>query len=181
MTTEQRDLELEVDDLRQKLTTLEKKLYSGTVANPKELDAMTKEAQQFRGLISSREDRLIEIYENVEAATKEAAEIATRLESVRADLGERLTKLTAERHELRSAIAENDRRRAGLTTEADPNGLRSYESLRRTRAGLAVASVAQRTCQGCRISLPASEEIRARTSENLVFCQSCGRILYSGL
>ena len=56
-----------------------------------------------------------------------------------------------------------------------------YDGLRRTRGGLAVAEVAQRTCQGCRISLPVNEEIRARTSPDLVFCQSCGRILHAGL
>ena len=40
--------------------------------------------------------------------------------------------------------------------------------------------IVQRTCQGCRIALPSTEEQKARTSDNLVTCSSCGRILYAG-
>jgi predicted nucleic acid-binding Zn-ribbon protein len=57
--SELRDLELQVQDLRGKLTTLEQKLYSGSVVNPKELGAMTDEARQYRNLISPREDRIL--------------------------------------------------------------------------------------------------------------------------
>ena len=42
----------------------------------------------------------------------------------------------------------------------------------------AVARVLQHSCQGCRVTIPTSEEQRARLSSELVFCSSCGRILY---
>ena len=178
---EQRDLELEVQDLRDKLTALEKKLYGGTVHNPKELSDMAKEAQQFRGLISSREDRLIGMYDLVEASASEVGGITARLEAARAAHDARQRELIAEREGLLTTIAEDERRQATLRAESDAQALRVYDGLRRTRGGLAVAEVAQRTCQGCRISLPVKEEIRARTSPDLVFCQSCGRILHAGL
>jgi predicted nucleic acid-binding Zn-ribbon protein len=177
----QRDLELEVQNLRDKLSTLEQKLYSGTVANPKELDSMAKEAQQFRSLINSREDRLLEMYDASEAASNQLASIAARLETGRAEHAETHRSLTAERDELKSTVAEHDRRRANLVAQLDARSIQTYEGLRRSRHGLAVAEVTQRTCQGCRITLPANEEIRARTSEDLVFCQSCGRILHAGV
>jgi uncharacterized protein len=179
--TEQRDLELEVEDLRDKLATLEKKLYGGTVHNPKELSGMADEAKQYRNLISSREDRLIGIYDVVEAATTALAKVAARLKATRRSHAENMARLSAERNELQTAIAEHERQRAALMDESDAQSLRIYEGLRRTRNGLAVAEVAQRTCQGCRVSLPINEEIRARTSEELVLCQSCGRILHAGL
>jgi predicted nucleic acid-binding Zn-ribbon protein len=40
--------------------------------------------------------------------------------------------------------------------------------------------VEQRACKGCRINLSSSEVQRARSSSDLVFCQSCGRILFAG-
>jgi predicted nucleic acid-binding Zn-ribbon protein len=177
----QRDLELEVQDLRDKLGGLEKKLYSGTVANPKELDSMAKEAQQLRGLINGREDRLLEVYDAAETASSQLAGIAARLETARAQHAENQRSLTTERDDLRSNIAEYERRRTSLAADLDAQSVRIYEGLRRSRNGLAVAEVTQRTCQGCRITLPANEEIRARASEDLVFCQSCGRILHAGL
>jgi uncharacterized protein len=78
-------------------------------------------------------------------------------------------------------IAAHERERAALVADVDPASLRTYESLLRTRARQAVAIVAQRTCQACRVSLPVNLEQRARSSEDLVLCQSCGRILYAGL
>lgn len=180
-SAEQRDLELEVEDLRQKLATLEKKLYSGTVQNPKELNDMANEARQYRNLISGREDRLIPLYDVVEAAQSVADAATSRLAEARSAHRESQARLAAERESLRAAIAEQERQRALLEKESDAQSLRVYESLRRTRGGLAVAEVAQRTCQGCRVTLPVSEEIRARSSEDLVMCQSCGRILHAGL
>jgi hypothetical protein len=180
-TATQQDLEQEVEGLRQKLSQLEKKLYGGTVANPKELEAMTLEARQFRNQISTREDRLIEQYDKGEAASTAAAEASTRLEQTKASHENRQRELSSERDELRASIAENEARRTAVLAEIDAATLRTYEGLRRTRGGLAVAEIAQRTCQGCRVTLPVNEEIKARSSQDLVFCQSCGRILYAAL
>ncbi len=117
----------------------------------------------------------------VEAATTLLAEITARLDTTRASHAENMARLSAERDELQTAIAERERERGALREESDAQSLRIYEGLRRTRGGMAVAEVAQLTCQGCRVSLPVNEEIRARTSEELVLCQSCGRILHAGL
>lgn len=180
-TTTQQDLEQEVEGIRQKLSALEKKLYGGTVANPKELEAMTLEAKQFRNQISTREDRLLEQYDRVEALTAAASEASARLEAARASYENSQRELSSERDELQASIAENEQQRVAVLAEIEAPTLRAYEGLRRTRAGLAVAEVAQRTCQGCRVTLPVNEEIKARSSPELVFCQSCGRILYTTL
>jgi predicted nucleic acid-binding Zn-ribbon protein len=160
---------------------VEKKLYSGTVMNPKELEAMTKDAQQFRRQISTREDRLLELFDEVESATKVLAEVDGQLQTTRAEQADNEARYGAERRQLEDTIAQREQERAALTAQTDREALRIYEGLRRTRGGLAVAEVSQRTCQGCRVSLPASEETRARSSTELMFCQSCGRILHAGL
>ena len=180
-TTEQRDLELELDDLRQKLTTLEKKLYGGTVHNPKELNDMANEAKQFRGLISTREDRLIELYDVVEAATSALAEATARLEAAQAAHADSQRDLVAERDRLLAEIAEHEQRRASTAAESDPQSLRIYDGLRRTRGGLAVAEVAQRTCQGCRISLPSRKRSEPAPRKSWCSAGATGRILHAGL
>jgi predicted nucleic acid-binding Zn-ribbon protein len=180
-SAEQRDLELEIQNLRDRLAELEKKLYSGTVMNPKELDAMTKEAQQFRRQISTREDRLLALFDEVEAASAALAEVDGRLQVARSERAEHDAAHATERDELERTIAQREQERAAVAAQSDRESLRIYDGLRRTRGGLAVAEVSQRTCQGCRVSLPVSEEIRARSSPELMFCQSCGRILHAGL
>jgi len=77
------------------------------------------------------------------------------------------------------SVGVDETTQASVRPQVAPATLRTYDHLRRTRGGLAVAEVRQRTCQGCRISLTISEEQRARHGDTLVICQSCGRILYA--
>lgn len=177
--TKQRDLELEVQDLREKLSLAERKLYSGSVNNAKELENMARDAAQFRGLISTREDRLLALYDLIDAAEQTLASARAGLAETERIYTDGQQSFRDEQRELQASIANHESRRNSAAGGADAIALRTYESLRRTRGGLAVAEVAQRTCQGCRVSLPTNEATRARASDELVFCQSCGRILHA--
>jgi uncharacterized protein len=177
--SEQRDLELEVQDLREKLSLVEKKLYGGSVNNAKELENMTRDAAQFRGLISTREDRLLALYDLIDAADQTLATARADLAETEQIYAASQQSLRDEQRQLTESIANHETYRNSAAGSADAAALRTYESLRRTRGGLAVAEVAQRTCQGCRVSLPTNEATRARASDELVFCQSCGRILHA--
>lgn len=179
--SDQRDLELEVEKLRGHLQDIERKLYGGRVGDAKELTNLNREAGQFRGLISTREDRLLGIFESADEASGalRAAEQALR-EAVETRTA-REHQLAAERDRLAGTIRTEEATREALRGQADAAAVRTYDNLRRSRGGLAVAEVRQRTCQGCRVSLPSSLEQRARHADTLVFCQSCGRILYAAV
>ncbi|MFN2235225.1 MAG: C4-type zinc ribbon domain-containing protein [Anaerolineales bacterium] len=47
------------------------------------------------------------------------------------------------------------------------------------RAGVAVAKVEDRACKACGSTLTASLNQAARSPSQIVFCDSCGRILYA--
>ena len=176
---EQRDLELEIETHRQHLDAVEKKLYGGRVGDPKELTNLTRDAAQIRGLIGPREDRLLQLFEAADVATADLAGADAELRDVEASRRAREAALVGERDELVGAIGTDESTRARLREQVDAGALRTYDNLRRTRGGLAVAELRQRTCQGCRVSLPASVEQRVRHGDALVTCQSCGRILYA--
>ncbi len=179
--SDQRDLELEVDQRRGQLEAIEKKLYSGRVGDAKELNNLNREAGQMRRLISTREDRLLELFEAADQATAERNAAEARLSQLETERSVQEATLGAQRDRLREAIATGGTTREHLREQTSAAVLRTYDNLRRSRGGLAVAEIRQRTCQGCRISLPASEETRARHGDPLVFCQSCGRVLYATL
>jgi predicted nucleic acid-binding Zn-ribbon protein len=141
---------------------------------------MTDDARQYRNQISPREDRILELYDIVDAATATLAAANARLAEAQQAHAATQAELNTERAALTAQVGQQEQDREAVTSQTDPQSLRLYDGLRRTRGGLAVAEVAQRTCQGCRVSLPANLETRARTSEDLVLCQSCGRILHSG-
>ncbi len=178
---DQRDLELEIDTLRGQLDEIEKKLYGGRIGDAKELNNLNREANQFKALISTREDRLLELLVAAEQAASDLAAAEDRLRQIEAARRALEAGLTEERGQLRTAIEGGQVEQSSLREGIDAAALRTYDNLRRSRGGLAVAEIRQRTCQGCRISLPASEEQRARHGSALVLCQSCGRILYAAL
>jgi hypothetical protein len=114
--------------------------------------------------------------EELEPLVEKANEALSRLEDARpaqeaewreaeAKLGDDLAALALEREEVLPLVA--------------PNLIPMYESLRKSRAGVAVARVERNMCQGCRLSLPTGDVQKARTSQGTVLCSSCGRILYA--
>ena len=176
---EQHDLELEIDKLRTKLKADSDKLYSGRVGNPRELQDLSHEVEQDTRQVSSREDRLLEVFDEVEGAQTAARAAEDTHNTVEAAWQKRHAEFARAKRALDAEIARLSAQRDSIVPQADAASLRLYESLRRSRGGLAVVPVQQRSCMGCRIALPTSEEQRARTSDQLVTCGSCGRILYA--
>jgi predicted nucleic acid-binding Zn-ribbon protein len=80
---------------------------------------------------------------------------------------------------LEAAVAALEQNREPVVAQLDPASIGMYEELRKTKQGRAVAKVKQSTCQGCRISLPVSDQQRARIGQELAKCSNCGRILYA--
>ena len=178
LEADQNDLELRVGTARGQLADVEGKLYGGTVGSSRELEDLQKRGADLRRQIAAGEERLLAVMEELEQANRAAAEAEDSLKRVVAERRVKESELLAERKALaastRAAQAERDRLRA----EIDAATLRLYDRLRSTRGGQAVAEVKQRTCQGCRVTLTAAYEQRLRHGEQLVTCQSCGRILY---
>lgn len=174
----QRDLDLQLEKLRAKVQADSDKLYSGRVRNPRELQDLQAEVEQDQRLLSALEDRVLAQMDAVEAAERAAAEADARYARAEEAWKREQLAMREEHAALRQQGNELLARRQALVQQADPAALRTYETLRRSKGGLAVARVLQHSCQGCRVTIPTSEEQRARLSSELVFCSSCGRILY---
>jgi predicted nucleic acid-binding Zn-ribbon protein len=177
---EQRELEASLEDLDSKIAPLEKKLYDGSVRNPKELTDLQKEDEalkQNRGRLDDRGLELMERIENavrtLEAANERQRELNQAWHQDLADL--QATRERAER-EMARLDEERERRRSGM----DGPILGLYETLRPKKAGRAVARIERGACQGCRLSLPTHIVQRARSVSAIVQCPSCERILVGG-
>jgi predicted nucleic acid-binding Zn-ribbon protein len=116
--------------------------------------------------------------EELERANGAVAESQETLKRVVAERRVLESELMAERKSLAASTRTAQAERDQVRSEIDAATLRLYDRLRTTRGGQAVAEVKQRTCQGCRVTLTAAYEQRLRHGDQLVTCQSCGRILY---
>jgi hypothetical protein len=173
----QRDLELQADTIRTKVTAEEKRLYGGTITNPKELGSLSDEIAQEKRRLSGLEDKVLALMEENEEAAQQLDALETSL--IQQTDGWTSSQAQAKRRaqELEQAVQQLDARRATLAGQVDGPTRSTYDTLRRQK-GSAIAQVAQRTCQACRVALTPALEQRARIGADLVACHSCGRILY---
>lgn len=178
--SEQRDLELETEQLRAKQKAEEDKLYGGKVANPKELTSLTQEVDQIKRQIAQHDDRMVEVMSRLDAARTEQHTHAATL----AELTEqRAARETEVKNEARALLRQQQELKKQIeVTRADiaPEHLQRYDRLRAAKGGLAVAEVLQRICQGCRVGLNNTEANRLR-GDALVACSSCGRLIYGNV
>ena len=175
----QSSLEQQIEASRTRRTALEKRLYGGTVAAARELQAMSDEVRHLGRHISELEDRELEVMEAIEPLDAELESAGRERESLEADAAR-----------LRAAIAEAEASiDAEIATELDARsaaaaGVREellgrYEKLRTKLGGTGAARLVSGSCSGCHLTLPSMEldRIRRAPADEVITCDQCGRIL----
>lgn len=163
-----------------KIESEEKRLYSGTVTNAKELQNIQHEVDSLKEQRLRLEDQLLEIELRLDSARKEqtaAAQDVTEREKARS------VHVDGWKHEVRAlndSIARTDARREAQKIKVAPRSLAVYDDVRRRRGGMAVARVQGSTCGACRIQMPDSVRKKVFNSDVLAQCPNCERILYLG-
>ncbi|HLF71042.1 MAG TPA: C4-type zinc ribbon domain-containing protein [Dehalococcoidia bacterium] len=174
----------EVDDLAEDLDAkarpLEKKLYDGSVRNPKDLGGMQHELDSFKKQRGKLDDEGLSLMEAMEAANAALAGAKSEYEKIEAAWRADQAALQANR-----AQAEAESERLTADRDARAKGMEGpvigiYEKLRPLKAGRAVARIVRGLCEGCHISLPTHLVQRVRSGGTIVQCPNCERILVAG-
>ncbi len=173
---QQQSAEWGIDDIATKLTAAEETLFSGRIKNPKELTNLQHEVELLKAQRSRREDKTLEIMDQVEQSEAQVATIRSQLETMKTEWQRQQQQLSQESEKLQAILSDLGHKRQLLADEIEPSTLEFYQNLRKGK-GTAVARVEQGVCRGCRISLPTTDLQRARGG-SLVQCGSCGRILF---
>lgn len=177
VSQEQSRLEHEVSTLDSKIGAEERRLYDGTVANPKELESIQHEIEALRRRKSIIEDELL-----VQMERREEMEV--RLPTLEAELAEARDRFSEiggeaarELEETIRALAERTAERSKLVPEIDEELLELYEDLRAQKKGVGAAALVDGVCQGCHQKLSPLELERIKRSEGIRRCEYCRRIL----
>jgi predicted nucleic acid-binding Zn-ribbon protein len=175
---QQRDLEYEIEDLRNSIKKLNDKLYSGKEKNPKELVSLEKELEIFKAKLRRKEDDLLDLMAEIESVQDKIKINSERLSDLEREWQQEQKELTQEQARVKSRLLELDKKRKALASDIAKQTLELYEGIR-LRKGQAVVKIEQGRCQGCRLNLAVNELQRARAGD-LIQCSSCGRILCLG-
>ncbi len=174
----QRAIDIDVEELKEKADRSAKKLYGGTVSNPRELSGMEEELRIIKSHQKQKEDSLLEVLVEVEEAQTSFDEARENLQEIEPQRSQEVKELTKAQKQLENELSKLGERRESVASNIDEASLSLYENLRKSRKGQAVAKVEQNTCQSCRIALPSKVMQQVRIGHNLVQCNSCGRILH---
>jgi len=175
----QRRLEDDLAAVEAKVAEVERRLYSGVVTIPRELQAMQTDRELLRRRQSSLEDEVLEAMGEREPLDTQVA--AHEAERGRLDgEGSRLRAAIAEAQVAIDAELEAEQVRRAEAAIGLPSDLASlYERLRARHGGVGAAPLVGGRCNGCYLTLPATEvdRIKREPPDALVTCDQCGRIL----
>jgi predicted nucleic acid-binding Zn-ribbon protein len=175
----QQRLEDEIASLSERANQAEKQLYSGSVTNPRELQALQDDVASIRRRIGQLEDDELEIMELVEPVDAERAQLTGERERLDAEGARLRTALGEAESELAAQLAAVQAERDAAAAEVPDELWPEYDKLRARLGGVGIARLVGSTCQGCHLALPAVEvdRIRKLPLDEAVHCEECGRLL----
>ncbi|MFE6777888.1 zinc ribbon domain-containing protein [Streptomyces sp. NPDC057702] len=176
---EQTKAEQDVDQVRQRAARDQKRLDSGAVTSPKDLENLQSEIASLAKRQGALEDVVLEIMERRESAQSRAAELTERVAAVEAKVADATGRRDSAAEAIDAEIATATKEREVVAGSVPADLLKLYEKLRTQQGGVGAARLYQRRCEGCRLELNITEinEVKAAAPDEVVRCENCRRIL----
>ncbi len=175
-----KDAEEAVQKQSLKIEQSESNLYGGMVKGPKELQDLQKEIASLKKHLAQLEDVQLEAMMGYEEAEKQEKISAQGVNEAQAQFAERSAGLLGQREQFNRTRERLMAERAPALTPLNAEDLQTYDRLRQRKNGVAVSIVRNGACSVCGALIRMSEVQGARASQVVVYCNSCGRILYAG-
>lgn len=173
-------IEDKVEAQREKRKATQNALFGGNVKNPKELQDLQMEADALKRYISQLEDEQLEAMIAYEDAEETLTSADRNLDQVKALIIQENASLMGEQTTLKNAYSRLIREKEAVLKSIPQKNQVLYLQLREQKRGSAVASVSDGGCGICGQAMTPADLQIVRSSSGLVFCGSCGRILYEG-
>jgi predicted nucleic acid-binding Zn-ribbon protein len=172
-------LDDEARTLEAKAADVEKRLYSGTVSSPRELQAMQADVDSLRRHRREVEDRELEVLVEREGLDEQLAGLEARHAEAEARRAEHQATLDAQESAIDGELASETSARAALAGTLPADVLALYEKIRAKENGVGAGKLVGSQCQGCHLTLPAMEVAAARKAppDEVFVSATCGHIL----
>lgn len=172
--------ERQVQEQLVKIEQTEAALYGGKIRIPKELQDLQNEATSLKKHLIVLEDRQLEHMENVDIAQEGLSNAHILVEQARAVWIEQTAQLQNELTQIQNLRLRLEAERNAALSPIPPDLLFVYENLRKQRNGVAVARVSGKSCSACGTTLSPAVLQSVQSSQTIIRCPTCSRILYSG-
>lgn len=167
-----------VDDTSNRIKMQEKRLYDGSIKNPKELGQVQEEVGHLKARLKQQEDEVIDLMLSVDHSEEVSREKQAALDAVEQESRQYRAGLSEEKDKLLQQAKVLQVKRQRFVNEIPWADLQVYERLRRAKGGVAVADVREGKCGGCGARVPVNVLRAARADGDFAHCPTCGRMLY---
>jgi len=168
-------LELELQDIEEKLKKSQNRLYSGDVQSGKELSQWKSSMENFEKTKSHLEDQIIAQIEKFEGMLIKEREKESRLRMQHSVNSIEQLKNEIMKHE--TDLTQNHCHRSDSIQELPTEVYALYEDLRKKYSN-PVVEMDGDTCRGCHLSLPSTTAKSVRKKETLIQCPNCYRMIF---
>lgn len=160
-----------------KITRLRKELYGGIVTDLDQLDYMNKEKDKLKLKIDSLEIDILTLMDQIERMDLELVSLEKDLFVIENKLEEFKYNKSVNLRKLENDINKAESKLKLLEDKIDLKLLERFNILRNTRQS-SVVKVKEGICTGCNMRIPTYQIDIIKSKNEIVYCESCGRILY---
>ena len=169
----------EVESLKAKRDGFDKKLYSGEVSNPRELQDLQEEIDSLGRRITKLEDDELEVMAEAEPVDERLLSLKDTLAQRQQELASAENLLTAAEAEIAVQIDAESELRQACAEPVSAGVLDEYEKLRAGLGGVGVSKLIGTQCGGCHLTLSDMDVdlIKKLADGEFDHWEACGRIL----
>lgn len=170
--------EKEVNDLRVKIEQTEASLYQGKGHTPKDLIDLQNDVAALKCRLVMLEEHQLNAMLAVEETSSAYQSAQEEILRISGNSQARNHGLLEEHQVLQREVEKLTSERSAASASIPSGTLDLYEKLRQQRRGIAVSNISDNACSSCGAGLSAALIQSSRAAGAMVFCPSCGRILY---
>ncbi|MCL5985892.1 MAG: hypothetical protein M1371_04915 [Actinobacteria bacterium] len=163
--------------LEQKIKREENRLYSGTVSNPKELMGIKSETDDLKKQVDRLDTEILEQMEALDILGEKESSLLRVLEERKVEIGKLESEIMQLESDIRSSILKLQEEVSNARGRISEDVLILYDRLRKEKGGRVVATIKDRVCSVCNMTLPFEKMEKMNDREQFYRCEFCRRII----
>ena len=156
---------------------LESNLYNGSITDLKQLEHLTREKNGILEKIDEAEFNILEKMDENDSLQKEYNSLNDQLNNRKKEILDLKRTIDEEINMIQIEMKHANQERNNILPNIEEEILERYEKIRNNRAK-GIVHVNNYICSGCNVRIPTYLVKNLRDNDEIIFCESCGRILY---
>lgn len=157
--------------------SLNDKLYKDNITDIKQLEYLSFQKEEIKKKLKEIEIEMIAYMEEDESIESKHKDNMSMLKELNEDSTEKDITIKNELKVLEEKVKQEENKIKEITGKLDTDLLKRYNSLKE-RKDRPIIVIENNICVGCNMRLPMYQLEELKDKENIINCESCGRILY---